>query len=74
MDSGVKIRLNTMVDVQRFAQLASEQPEGITIQSERYIINAKSILGILSLDLAQPLTLLDDALRYAWCYDFIIKE
>jgi phosphotransferase system HPr-like phosphotransfer protein len=50
------IQLLSIADVKRFVDISSVQPFDIDIVSGRYIIDAKSILGIYSLDLTKPIT------------------
>lgn len=58
MESGNKmksfnVQLASIADVKQFVNAACEQPCDIDIVSGRYIIDAKSIMGIFSLDLAK---------------------
>lgn len=55
----VKINLNTVEKVKRFVSIITAVPCNCDIISEsrRYIIDAKSIMGIFSLDLSKDLTL-----------------
>lgn len=50
----VRILLNEVDSVKEFCRLASEQPFDIDIVSGRFIIDAKSLLGLFSLDLSKP--------------------
>ena len=49
------VSLNSIADVKFFVNAACKQPFDIDIVSGRYIIDAKSIMGIFSLDLAKPI-------------------
>ena len=51
-----KIRLNATEDVKEFVQAASKCDFDVDISYNRVIIDAKSILGILSMDLTRVLT------------------
>ena len=51
---GIKIQLNTLPAEQKLAMIAEKYPDNIRAISEGYIVNAKSVLGILSLDLSKP--------------------
>ena len=51
-----KIRLNATEDVKEFVQAASKCDFDVDISYNRVIIDAKSILGILSMDLTKVLT------------------
>ena len=53
----VKIRLNTVDLVKEFVQEISNIPGDCDIVSGYYVIDAKSIMGIFSLDLSKPLML-----------------
>lgn len=50
------IKLDSVDKIKDFVTIASKYPFEIDICSKRYIIDAKSIMGILSLDTASPLT------------------
>lgn len=54
--SQCKIRLNATEDVKEFVDAASKCDFDIDIFYNRIIIDAKSILGILSMDLTRDLT------------------
>ena len=51
-----KIRLNATEDVKEFVQAASKCDFDVDISYNRVLIDAKSILGILSMDLTKVLT------------------
>ena len=53
-----KIMLTSIDDVKNFAAIAGTKKYDIDITSGRYIINAKSIMGIFSLDLTRPLNVI----------------
>lgn len=50
------ILLNTVDKVKEFVQLVSHCPFDVDVISGRYIVDGKSIMGIFSLDLSQPVT------------------
>ncbi|MBS7369160.1 MAG: HPr family phosphocarrier protein [Oscillospiraceae bacterium] len=52
-----KININTINDVKEFVSLVSKCNYDVDIVSGRYAIDAKSIMGIFSLDLSKELTL-----------------
>ena len=54
------IVLKTLEDVRNFTFITSEKPYDIELLSGKYIVNAKSVMGILSLDLTQPLKMVAD--------------
>ena len=47
--------LSSINDVRQFVNIACRQPCDIDVVSGRYIVDAKSIMGIFSLDLAKPI-------------------
>ena len=52
----VKIRLTTMTDhVKNFVSLVNRYPYDMDLRSGRYVVDAKSILGIFSIDLSRPI-------------------
>lgn len=51
----VTIQLHQVNQVREFADLASKCPFDIDLVSGRYTVDAKSLLGIYSLDLNRPL-------------------
>lgn len=52
-----KIRINTIDDVKSFVSLVTRVDYDVDIISGRYAIDAKSIMGIFSLDLSKELEL-----------------
>ena len=50
-----KVKLTSVADVRDFVQAASMQPCDIDVVSGRYTIDAKSIMGLVSLDLNSSL-------------------
>lgn len=56
MDKKCKIKLSATEQVQEFVKSAEQCEFDIDIFYNRMIIDAKSILGVLSLDLTQQLT------------------
>jgi len=57
----VNIRLDTVNDVKIFVSTATKYSCNFDIISDRYIVDAKSIMGIFSLDLSKPLVLRIDS-------------
>ena len=53
----VKNNINTINDVKNFVSIVSRCDYDVDIVSGRYAIDAKSIMGIFSLDLSKELTL-----------------
>ncbi len=52
----MQIRLVSINDVKEFVNLASAQFFEVDLISGRYVIDAKSIMGIFSLDLSHPIS------------------
>lgn len=53
----VKILLDSIDKVKQFVAIVTEYDTDFDLVSGRYVIDAKSILGIFSMDLSKPLTL-----------------
>lgn len=53
----VQISLDTVDKVVSFVNMVTKFDCDLNIISRRYVINAKSIMGILSVDLSKPLSL-----------------
>ena len=56
-DKQFKIKINSIDKVKRFTTIVSKYESSLDIISGRYLIDAKSIMGIFSLDLTKTLTL-----------------
>ena len=52
-----KIFLKTLDDVKTFVAIAASKDYDIELLSGKYVVNAKSVMGVLSLDLTFPLTM-----------------
>ena len=50
------IRFNSVQEVQRFVELATQQPFPITLGNDFHTVNGKSFMEIFSLDFDAPLT------------------
>ena len=50
------IMLSQFDDVKRFVDIAASKDYDIELLSGKYIVNAKSIMGVFSLDLTKPIT------------------
>ena len=57
MDTNFIISLDSIADVNAFANTIAHFKSEIDLSSGRYIVNAKSIMGIFSLDLSKPIDL-----------------
>ncbi len=73
----VNIRLTTLEDVRKFVNTVTKYDIEIDLSSGRYVVDAKSIMGIFSLDLLSPIKLTahtdDTAALFADLKDFIIE-
>lgn len=54
----VNIRLSTIEDIRNFVSAILTFDFEVDLQSGRYLIDAKSIMGIFSLDLMNPIRLI----------------
>ena len=50
------LMLQSFEDVKKFVEITSAKDYPIELLSGKYIVNAKSIMGIFSLDLTKPVT------------------
>ena len=53
----VMIRLSLVENVNQFVNVVSRYPFEMDLRAGRHVVDAKSILGIFSLDLSRPITL-----------------
>ncbi len=63
-----KIMLSSINDVKNFVNIVNKYEFDIDLISERYVVDAKSIMGIFSLDLTKTITVeahTDDAESFA---------
>ena len=51
------IRLSTIMDVRDFVNAVAAYEGDVDLTSGRYVVDGKSIMGIFSLDLLQPIKL-----------------
>lgn len=52
----VQVLLNNIDSVNRFVAKMSEKDYDVDLASGKYLVNAKSMMGVLSLDLTKPVT------------------
>ena len=57
----MKVCINSIEKVKQFCNLTSRQIYDITLISGRYAIDAKSIMGIFSLDLSKDIEIVVDS-------------
>ncbi len=53
----VNIKLSLVENVNKFVNIVSRYPFDMDLRAGRHVVDAKSILGIFSLDLSRPITL-----------------
>ena len=53
----VMIRLSLVENVNKFVNIVSRYPFEMDLRAGLHVVDAKSILGIFSLDLSKPITL-----------------
>ncbi len=53
----VNIKLSLAENVKTFVNIVNRHPYDIDLRAGRHVVDAKSILGIFSLDLSRPITL-----------------
>ena len=51
------IRLSLVENVNKFVNIVARYPYDMDLRAGRHVVDAKSILGIFSLDLSRPITL-----------------
>lgn len=70
------IRLNTINDVRKLVSVVEKYPFSVDLSEGRYIVDAKSLMGIFSLDLLRPIKLIaekDDPQLFEDLKDLIIE-
>lgn len=68
MNTELILKLNTVDKITGFSNAANKFHSDIDILQDRYVVDAKSVLGIYTVDLAKPVTvriLSDDAAEIA---------
>ena len=53
----VNIKLSLAENVKEFVNIVNRYPYDVDLRAGRHVVDAKSILGIFSLDLSKPITL-----------------
>ena len=53
----VNIKLSLAENVKTFVNMVNRYPYDMDLRAGRHVVDAKSILGIISLDLSKPITL-----------------
>lgn len=73
MSKEFKLSVNTIDKVKKFVNINMKYDADITVESGRYIIDGKSIMGMFSLDLSKVLKVVIDT-EDASVIDSITKE
>ncbi len=71
------IRLSTIQDVRDLVDIVTAARTDVDLSSGRYVVDAKSIMGIFSLDLMKPIRLTahdDDAVLFEKLKPFMVEE
>ena len=55
--TSIKVKLDSVDKVKEFVDVAGQFAEDLDLAHGKYVIDAKSIMGIFSLDLSKPLDL-----------------
>ena len=53
----IPVYLNSMTDAKHLVQIAEKCTDSVDLACGRYVVDAKSIMGIFSLELSKPLAL-----------------
>ena len=53
----VNIKLSLAENVKTFVSIVNQLPYDVDLRAGRHVVDAKSILGIFSLDLSKPITM-----------------
>ena len=71
----VYIKLQTINDVRKLVSVVEKYPFSVDLSEGRYLVDAKSLMGIFSLDLLQPIKLIaekDDPQLFVELKDIIV--
>jgi phosphotransferase system HPr-like phosphotransfer protein len=55
--TSIKVNLDSVNKVKEFVEITGKFPEDLDLAHGKYVIDAKSLMGIFSLDLSKPLDL-----------------
>ena len=51
------VRFKSITDVKEFVRIVNKYPYDVDLSSGRYVVDAKSIMGIFSLELQKPINI-----------------
>ena len=60
----IQINLSNINDVKNFVTIMQSISEETILKSGKYVVDAKSIMGVFSLDLSKPITLEIEPFEY----------
>ena len=72
----VYIKLQTINDVRKLVSVVEKYPFSVDLSEGRYLVDAKSLMGIFSLDLLRPIKLIaekDDPNLFEELKDIIVE-
>lgn len=72
----VYIKLQTINDVRKLVSVVEKYPFSVDLSEGRYLVDTKSLMGIFSLDLLQPIKLIaekDDPQLFEELKDIIVE-
>ena len=72
----VYIKLQTINDVRKLVSVVEKYPFSVDLSEGRYLVDAKSLMGIFRLDLLQPIKLIaekDDPNLFEELKDIIVE-
>ena len=72
----VYIKLQTINDVRKLVSVVEKYPFSVDLSEGRYLVDAKSLMGMFSLDLLQPIKLIaekDDPNLFEELKDIIVE-
>ena len=56
----ITLKLKNPTQIKKFVDITSQFCEDLSLVHDRYVVDAKSILGIFSMDLSKPIDLISD--------------
>ncbi len=56
----ITLQLKNPDEIKKFVDITSQYSEDLNLVHGRYVVDAKSILGIFSMDLSKPIDLVSD--------------
>lgn len=69
----MRLKINEIDKIKKICKVCNEFVDDVYVVSGKYRVNAKSLLGLLSLDLSQEIELIIDTYKDSTISDFITK-